>query len=62
MGSLGIYLDPGDGLLCLHHPGGLGRLTLADQLGGAQVAGPEQHTLYQNLRVCHRACNTHGIW
>ncbi len=52
--ALCLHLDPGDGLLGLHHPRGLGGLALAHQLGGAQVAGAKQDTLYQNLRVCHR--------
>ena len=45
------HLDPGDRLLGLHHPGGLGGLSLAHQLGAAQVPGPEQHSLDQDFGV-----------
>ena len=50
------YLDPGDGLLRLHHPGGLGWLALAHQLGGAEVAGAEENSLYQNFGVSDGTC------
>ena len=46
-----VYLDPGHGLLRLHHPGGLGGLALAHQLGGAQVASSEENTFYQDFGV-----------
>ena len=48
---LKVYLDPGDRLLCLHHPGGLGGLALAHQLGGAKVAGTEENSFYQNFGI-----------
>lgn len=43
------YLDPGNGLLGLHHSGRLGRLTLADKLSGSKVSGPKQHALNENF-------------
>ena len=46
-----VYLDPGDRLLGLHHPGGLGGLALAHQLGGAKVAGTEENSFYQNFGI-----------
>ena len=45
------HLDPGDRLLGLHHPGGLGGLALAHQLGGAKVPGSEEDAFYQHFRV-----------
>ena len=33
------YLDPADGLLCLHHSDVFGWVPLREQLGGAQVVG-----------------------
>ena len=48
------YLDPGDSLLRLHHPGGLGRLALAHQLGGPEIASSEEDTFYQNFGISHR--------
>ena len=45
------HLYPGDRLLGLHHPGGLGGLALAHQLGGAKVAGAEEDAFYQNFGI-----------
>ena len=57
MGDWGdVYLYPGDSLLSLHHPGSLGWLSLADELSGAEVPGPEQDSFYQNFRISDRTC------
>jgi len=40
-----LYLDPGNGLLRLHHARRFRGLTFADQLRGAQVLGPEENAL-----------------
>lgn len=40
-----VHLDPRHGFLGLHHARRFRRLTLADQLRGAQVFGPKQNTL-----------------
>ena len=55
------HLYPGDRLLGLHHPGGLGGLALAHQLGAAQVARPEQHALDQNFGVGNRTWNENAL-
>ena len=55
------YLDPGDSLLRLHHPGGLGGLALAHELGGPQVSRTEQNSLYQNFWIRNRAWKN-DVW
>ena len=51
------HLYPGDGLLGLHHPRGLGGLALAHQLGAAQVARAEEDALNQNFGIGDGSCN-----
>jgi hypothetical protein len=50
------HLDPGHGLLSLHHARRLGGLTLAHQLRGAEVARAEENAFDEHCGVAQQVC------